>query len=105
MIRLQLNFQPQLPVRRLSHPSSTRTWELVRQELETYSLVFPSVVFILEDINHAQNVSRRKERIVRIPKVRVKNAFFILFKLNLCYYYLPRPTQLLLAFGIYLVLH
>ena len=70
------NFQSQLPVRRLSHPSPARTWDLVRQELETYSLVFPSVAFILEDINHAQNFSHRKERVVRIPKVRAKNASF-----------------------------
>ncbi|KAF8812208.1 hypothetical protein BYT27DRAFT_7159313 [Phlegmacium glaucopus] len=57
-----------LPVRRLSHLSPARTWDLVRQELETYSLVFPSVAFILEDLSHAQNASHRKERIVRIPK-------------------------------------
>lgn len=71
----------------MSHPSSTRTWELVRQELETYSLVFPSVSFILEDINHEQNASRRKERIVRIPKVRAKNNS--LFELN----FVSLPTQ------------
>jgi len=71
------NVLPQLPVRRLSHPTPARTWDLVRQELETYSLVFPSVAFVLEDTSHAPSASHRKERIVRIPKVRAKNTLYL----------------------------
>jgi hypothetical protein len=76
------NFQSQLPVRRLSHPSPARTWDIIRHELETCSLVFPSVAFILEDIN-TQNASDRKKRIIRIPKVRA-NITLSIFMLNLC---------------------
>ena len=61
-----------------------KTWELIRQELETYSLVFPSVSFILEDTSCIQNASIRKERIVKIPKVRAKNALYLsLSKFNI----------------------
>ncbi|KIM46426.1 hypothetical protein M413DRAFT_441520 [Hebeloma cylindrosporum] len=57
-----------LPVRRLSHSSPPRTWELVRREIETYSLMFPHVTFSLEDTTHAGEPSQQKDRIVRIPK-------------------------------------
>jgi hypothetical protein len=53
----------------------------MEHELETYSLVFPSVAFILEDVNHTQNASDRKKRIVRISKVRANISIFML---NLC---------------------
>ncbi|KAJ8086935.1 DNA mismatch repair protein [Marasmius tenuissimus] len=53
-----------LPVRRLSHPSSTRSFEIIRRELETYALVFPSVSFNLR----LKSETAAKESTVRIPK-------------------------------------
>ncbi|KAI6047536.1 hypothetical protein EDC04DRAFT_2876534 [Pisolithus marmoratus] len=38
-----------LPIRRLSHPSSSKTLEIIRQEIESYALVFPEISFSLED--------------------------------------------------------
>ncbi|KAG6832162.1 hypothetical protein H0H92_004893 [Tricholoma furcatifolium] len=55
-----------LPVRRLSHPPSARTLELVRQGLETYALVFPHVTFTLENIS--SQAGSAKGRTFRIPK-------------------------------------
>ncbi|PBL02872.1 hypothetical protein ARMGADRAFT_1042474 [Armillaria gallica] len=46
-----------LPVRRRSHPSPSRTLELIRQEIETYALVFPGVAFSLENTNTVRNRS------------------------------------------------
>ncbi|KIK04718.1 hypothetical protein K443DRAFT_130711 [Laccaria amethystina LaAM-08-1] len=57
-----------LPVRRLSHPSHIRTWELVRQEIETYAIVFPHVAFSLEDSRNARETDPRTDRKFRIPK-------------------------------------
>ncbi|KAK1231155.1 DNA mismatch repair protein [Marasmius sp. AFHP31] len=54
----------QLPVRRLSHPSSTRSFEIIRRELETYALVFPSVSFNLR----LKSETAAKESTVRIPR-------------------------------------
>lgn len=64
---------PQLPVRRLSHPSVAKSWELVRQEIEVYALVSPSVSFTLEDLqrNREDGVDGRT---VRIPKVRTRSV-------------------------------
>ncbi|KAG5654598.1 hypothetical protein H0H81_011573 [Sphagnurus paluster] len=56
-----------LPVRRLSHPSPARTLELIRQELETYALVFPSVAFTMENLHN--ETGPPKGRILRIAKV------------------------------------
>ncbi|KIY69716.1 hypothetical protein CYLTODRAFT_348898 [Cylindrobasidium torrendii FP15055 ss-10] len=52
-----------LPIRRLSHPSAGRTFELIRQELEVYALMFPSVGLSLER-------SGQTDTIVKIPKAR-----------------------------------
>ena len=59
----------QLPVRRLSHASPSRTWDLVRHEIETYALMFPNVAFTLEDAASPADSSHHKERVIRIPKV------------------------------------
>jgi DNA mismatch repair protein MLH3 len=59
----------QLPIRRRSHPSPSRTWELVRQEIETYALMFPHVSFSLEDASRQIESSHPKERVIRIRKV------------------------------------
>ncbi|KAH6915093.1 histidine kinase-like ATPase [Coprinopsis sp. MPI-PUGE-AT-0042] len=55
-----------LPVRRLSHPSPAKTWDLVRHELEVYALVFPEVSFTLEDIHGASEGTVAKSRTVKI---------------------------------------
>ncbi|KAK0461814.1 uncharacterized protein EV420DRAFT_1305145 [Desarmillaria tabescens] len=53
-----------LPVRRRSHPSPARTLELIKQEIETYALVFPSVAFSLENTNAVRNSGP----VVKVPK-------------------------------------
>ncbi|TFK43770.1 hypothetical protein BDQ12DRAFT_731752 [Crucibulum laeve] len=57
-----------IPVRRLSHPSPARTWELVRKEIETYALVFPHVLFTLEDTHRSDEMAGSRERILKIPQ-------------------------------------
>ncbi|PPQ70442.1 hypothetical protein CVT26_013936 [Gymnopilus dilepis] len=57
-----------LPVRRTSHTAPSRTWELVRQEVETYSLMFSNVSFRIEDTSDAGDPSRSSDHMVRIPK-------------------------------------
>ncbi|KAJ1308903.1 hypothetical protein OPQ81_004588 [Rhizoctonia solani] len=52
-----------VPVRRKSHPSSARTLELTRKELENLALVFPHVSFTLDHTNGLQ-----KTRVVSISK-------------------------------------
>ncbi len=53
----------QLPVRRLSHPPTARTFDMVRQEVETYALIFPEVSFSVERSREAT------DNTFRIPKV------------------------------------
>ncbi|KAK0230467.1 hypothetical protein IW262DRAFT_1262967 [Armillaria fumosa] len=53
-----------LPVRRRSHPSPGRTLELIKQEIETYALVFPGVAFSLENTNAVRNSGPA----VKVPK-------------------------------------
>jgi DNA mismatch repair protein MLH3 len=56
-----------LPIRRLSHPSPTKTYELLRQEIDTYALAFPSVAFSLTMENN-ESTSVAKEKTYRIPR-------------------------------------
>ncbi|KAJ7167564.1 hypothetical protein C8R46DRAFT_1093418, partial [Mycena filopes] len=72
---LQCKFKPcrssslssfqQLPVRRLSHPTPTRTLDAIRHQVETFALVFPSVSFTLENTH---SVKDDKDMLLRIPK-------------------------------------
>lgn len=55
----------------MSHTAPSRTWELARQELETYSLMFPHVSFKMEDTSRSGDSSRYNDHMIRIPKVRV----------------------------------
>ncbi|KAF9448232.1 hypothetical protein P691DRAFT_775559 [Macrolepiota fuliginosa MF-IS2] len=64
-----------LPVRRRSHPSVSKTWELVRREIEIYALVSPSVSFTLEDL-HRNRENGVHNRMVRIPKTSSTLATF-----------------------------
>ncbi|PBK81220.1 hypothetical protein ARMGADRAFT_1039503 [Armillaria gallica] len=44
-----------LPVQRHSHPSLGWTLEPIKQEIETYVLVFPGVAFLLKNTNVVRN--------------------------------------------------
>ncbi|KAF5333492.1 hypothetical protein D9611_002521 [Ephemerocybe angulata] len=57
-----------LPVRRLSHSSPTKTWELVRQELERYAIIFHEVAFTMEGLNSSKEGASNEDRIIRILK-------------------------------------
>ncbi|TEB35750.1 hypothetical protein FA13DRAFT_1376732 [Coprinellus micaceus] len=64
-----------LPVRRNSHPSPAKTWDLVRQEAERYALVFPEVSFSVEDLHQSKQVAPG-EKLLRIPKAQSTLAAF-----------------------------
>ncbi|KIM91200.1 hypothetical protein PILCRDRAFT_1386 [Piloderma croceum F 1598] len=57
-----------LPIRRRSHPTPARTLELIRQDIESFALIFPDVSFSLENTNGAHEGSSSKTHITRIPK-------------------------------------
>ncbi|KAL5527810.1 hypothetical protein ACEPAG_6611 [Sanghuangporus baumii] len=57
-----------LPIRRMSHPSPTRTFDLVRRELETFALVFPQVKFSLRDLSKEDSEGADRSRIMTIPR-------------------------------------
>ncbi|KAF8076667.1 hypothetical protein FPV67DRAFT_1472252 [Lyophyllum atratum] len=65
-----------LPVRRLAHPSPARTLDLIRQEIETYALVFPNIGFTLENVHNEQEAGPSKGRILKIPKTASSLASF-----------------------------
>ncbi|KAJ3574792.1 hypothetical protein NP233_g1526 [Leucocoprinus birnbaumii] len=64
-----------LPVRRVSHPSASKTWELVRQEVELYALTSPSVAFTLEDLQKSREIGANN-RTLRIPQTPSTLATF-----------------------------
>ncbi|KAF4619993.1 hypothetical protein D9613_005289 [Agrocybe pediades] len=59
-----------LPVRRLAHTPASRTWDLIRRELETYSLMFPNVSFTLKDTSGKGERSQNANQTIRIPKTK-----------------------------------
>jgi DNA mismatch repair protein MLH3 len=59
----------EMPVRRLSHPAHAKTLELIRKELGTLALVFPSVTFTLDDISKAHDGQADRSRVMSITKV------------------------------------
>ena len=62
----------QLPVRRHSHVNPAKTLEQIRQEVETYALVFPQVAFSVQNTTAAREASGSgsgREYVVRVPKV------------------------------------
>ncbi|KAL0580058.1 DNA mismatch repair protein [Marasmius crinis-equi] len=70
-----------LPVRRFSHPSPARAFEMIRKELETYALVFPNVSFSLRLTSEAVP----KENMIRLPKnTSMLNVFRHLYGKALC---------------------
>ncbi|KIK29224.1 hypothetical protein PISMIDRAFT_89800 [Pisolithus microcarpus 441] len=65
-----------LPIRRLSHPSSSKTLEIIRQEIESYALVFPGISFSLEDTSKSNRGGGRSHScILKIPKYRAYLSF------------------------------
>lgn len=60
---------PQLPIRRNSHPTASKTIELVRREIEALSLICHEVSFSLEDSAKEQQDGAGKGRALTIPKV------------------------------------
>ncbi|KAL4076208.1 hypothetical protein J3A83DRAFT_4225587 [Scleroderma citrinum] len=64
-----------LPIRRLSHPSPSKTIETIRQEIESYALVFPEISFSFEDASKHEGNSRQSY-ILKIPKTRSILAAF-----------------------------
>ena len=62
-----LSEDKKLPVRRHSHPNSTRTIELVKHTLEEFALVYYDVAFTLENLAINRN-NLRKGRVLSIPK-------------------------------------
>ncbi|KAI6105925.1 hypothetical protein F5141DRAFT_1006193, partial [Pisolithus sp. B1] len=60
-----------LPIRRLSHFSSSKTLEIIRQEIESYALVFPGISFSLEDTSKSNKSGGRSHScILKIPQTR-----------------------------------
>ncbi|GJJ07218.1 hypothetical protein Clacol_001418 [Clathrus columnatus] len=65
-----------LPIRRRTHPNTSRTLELIRKDLECMALVFPQVAFSLENSSKEQIEGSRKGRILTIPKTSSSLATF-----------------------------
>ncbi|KAI0353061.1 hypothetical protein OH77DRAFT_1554698 [Trametes cingulata] len=67
-----------LPIRRRSHPSTARTIELVKRDLESFALVFPGVCFSLENTHKAKEGihARSKARVLTVPKTSSTLAAF-----------------------------
>lgn len=59
------------PIRRLSHPSSSKTLEIIRQEIESYALVFPGISFSLENTGKSnKGGGNLLSCVLKIPKTR-----------------------------------
>ncbi|KAG2369711.1 hypothetical protein BDR07DRAFT_1447547 [Suillus spraguei] len=65
-----------LPIRRQSHPSSAKTIDAIKQELEAYALMFPCVSFTLQDDSKSRENASSKGHVLRIPKTRSILAAF-----------------------------
>ncbi|KAF9226706.1 hypothetical protein BS17DRAFT_865354 [Gyrodon lividus] len=66
-------------VRRLTHPSPNKVIQLIRQELETFALVFPNVTFSFQDASKAkegQGSHHHQSHILKIPKTHSTLAAF-----------------------------
>ncbi|RPD66940.1 hypothetical protein L226DRAFT_529339 [Lentinus tigrinus ALCF2SS1-7] len=67
-----------LPIRRRSHSSSSRTVELVKKEVEAFALVFPDVCFSVETSKKSKDSvhAKSKARVLTIPKTQSVLAAF-----------------------------
>ncbi|ETW84186.1 hypothetical protein HETIRDRAFT_381588 [Heterobasidion irregulare TC 32-1] len=57
-----------LPIRRSTHSSSSKTLSIIRKDIELLALVFPEVCFSLDDIHSARQGRLGEGRIATIPK-------------------------------------
>lgn len=64
-----------LPIRRRAHPNHSKTFEMIRQEVETYALAFPSVAFALQMENDDPSSSSKKKSF-RVPGTDSRLATF-----------------------------
>lgn len=65
-----------LPIRRQSHPSTAKTIDAIKQELEAYALMFPNVSFTLQDDSKSRESASSKGHVLRVPKTRSILAAF-----------------------------
>lgn len=65
-----------LPIRRQSHPSSAKTIDAIKQELEAYALMFSCVSFTLQDDSKSRENASSKGHVLRVPKTRSMLAAF-----------------------------
>ncbi|KAI0028362.1 hypothetical protein K488DRAFT_21698, partial [Vararia minispora EC-137] len=64
-----------LPVRRRMHPSPSKTLDLIKREIETFALVFPTVSFSLQDI--ARVKGGLDGSVMTIKKARDFSPFYL----------------------------
>lgn len=91
----------QLPVRRQSHPTPSKTTELIRQELEAYALIFPNISFSFQDAS--KNHHPHKSHILKIPKVTVNP--FPVPHIHITLLSRSRLVPLLRRFDIFMAVH
>ncbi|KAG2060170.1 hypothetical protein BDR06DRAFT_548953 [Suillus hirtellus] len=65
-----------LPIRRQSHPSTAKTIDGIKQEVEAYALMFPDVAFTLQDDSKSRDNASSKGHVLRVPKTRSILAAF-----------------------------
>ncbi|KAG1906937.1 uncharacterized protein F5891DRAFT_1136216 [Suillus fuscotomentosus] len=65
-----------LPIRRQSHPSTAKTIDGIKQEVEAYALMFPNVAFTLQDDSKSRDNASSKGHVLRVPKTRSILAAF-----------------------------
>ncbi|KAI6135072.1 hypothetical protein EV401DRAFT_2052575 [Pisolithus croceorrhizus] len=65
-----------LPIRRLSHFSSSKTLEIIRQEIESYALVFPGISFSLEDTSKSNKSGGRSHSCFMHYRACTPHLFF-----------------------------
>jgi len=58
----------QLPVRRRTHPSPSRSIESIKKDLQSLALVFPHVWFTLEDTSKDHHLNQVRGKILSISK-------------------------------------
>ena len=78
--------------------------ELIRQEIETYALMFPNISFSLQDANKTkQGHNPHKSHILKIPKVAVNP--FLVPSVLITLLSQSRRVPLLRRFDIFMAVH
>ncbi|KAI0727330.1 hypothetical protein C8Q72DRAFT_841248 [Fomitopsis betulina] len=65
-----------LPIRRRSHPSTARTLELVRRDVEAFALMFPGATFSVENTQKAKSGAPGSNKVMVVPKTGSTVAAF-----------------------------